>query len=197
MSKSGGKGRKHVEWTDKLASSLDHKIMEQNEISLEGQESLDLALRLEGPYFSPADPSRYHTVVCLVAGTGISGAIAIAGAFCALQRLRVTAGPVSPKPLHPGAAWRRCIVIWSVREKDYIDLPCLERDPELDFRVCLTGPGRPRQDMKESMERLRESTPSDASIWTYISGPSGFIEAAKTACKGVPKLDYHAASWEI
>ena len=42
-----------------------------------------IGVRAEGQYFTPADPARYHTVVCIVAGTGISGALAIIGAFAA------------------------------------------------------------------------------------------------------------------
>lgn len=57
-----------------------------------------ISLRLEGLYFTPADPSRYQTVVCLVAGTGISS------------------GKSLVKSIKKGRSWTRCIVLWSVRE---------------------------------------------------------------------------------
>jgi NAD(P)H-flavin reductase len=65
-------------------------------------------MRLEGPYFTPANPERYETVICLVAGTGVSGALAIAAAFQAGRA---------------DALWSRCVLIWTVRESDFVDLP--------------------------------------------------------------------------
>lgn len=205
---SFGTGRrlaKSGEWTDKLASSLDTKIRERKIAPLglqepELQTSLDLALRLEGPYFSPADPSRYHTAVCLVAGTGISGAMAIAGAFSALQQKRLVAdaeSSKSPESFSQGPAWRRCIINWSVREQDFVNLPDLEQSLGVDFQVNLTGSGRQRPNMKRIMSEIRETMPPDAAIWSYISGPKGFIENAKMVCKAIPNVDIHAASWEI
>lgn len=99
-------------------------------------DSVETTLRLEGPYFTPANPELYRTTVCLVAGTGLSGAIAIAAAFQAQQSLprsewKATAQAV---PTTTGATctmtaangplyWTRCIVIWTVRESDYVDVP--------------------------------------------------------------------------
>ncbi|KAJ6002921.1 hypothetical protein N7451_005468 [Penicillium sp. IBT 35674x] len=82
------------QWTDKLAGLADNyqRLSRHGEnSSSNGQqistplieptsESLgrtypsqgaDISLRLEGPYFSEADPSPYRTVICFVAGTGI------------------------------------------------------------------------------------------------------------------------------
>ncbi|KAL8777166.1 MAG: hypothetical protein Q9213_007981 [Squamulea squamosa] len=193
---------KSPQWTEKIASSLDHEIEQRSHSHLENKEqdlriSVDLTLRLEGPYFSPADPSRYHTTVCLVAGTGISGAIAIAGAFHALQRSRSLAESRYAKTVSSGPAWRRCIIVWSVRESDYVDLPPLEMNSEVQVQVCLTGPGKPRQDITAIMAQFSQTMPPDAGIWVYISGPAGFIENAKTVCKAMPNVEYHAASWEI
>lgn len=101
-----------------------------------------------------AEPAKYKTVICLVAGTGISGAIAIAGAFKELKRQSVAypnPGPSeiksqssegSPNQANPvndqvgctsaetGKAriWTRCIIIWSVRETQYIALPELQSE---------------------------------------------------------------------
>lgn len=92
---------------------------------------VETPLRLEGPYFTPANPETYKTVICLVAGTGLSGAIAIAAAFhdqrSRSRSTQKTAAP-SARPACTVATesrgnWGRCVVIWTVREKDYVDMP--------------------------------------------------------------------------
>lgn len=93
----------------------------------------EVPLRLEGPYYTPTNLEVYKTVVCLVAGTGLSGAIAIAEAFQA-QRARPRLDPKAPAPTSGAACtmtaetsgrWDRCVVIWSVREKHHVDMPFL------------------------------------------------------------------------
>ncbi|KAL8721672.1 MAG: hypothetical protein Q9181_007656 [Wetmoreana brouardii] len=200
-----GRSRKLVkgtEWTERLTSSLDRNVNKQGYNQWEGRKediytSSDLDLRLEGPYFSPADPSRYHMVVCIVAGTGVSGAVAIAAAFHTSQRLHSAGGAPSPDSSRPKSTWQKCLIAWSVREKDYIDLPCLEQSPNLEIQLCLTGPGKPRQNIKKIMAEARNTVGPGAAIWAYISGPKGFTENAKTVCKAMPCVDYHAASWDI
>lgn len=99
-------------------------------------DSVGTTLRLEGPYFTPANPELYRTTVCLVAGTGLSGAVAIADAFRAQRSLPRAEWKASPQavPATTGAActmmaangpmyWSRCVVIWTVRESDYVDIP--------------------------------------------------------------------------
>ncbi|KAL8698611.1 MAG: hypothetical protein Q9224_001775 [Gallowayella concinna] len=203
-SKFHRKPRKSVQWTEKVANSLDEGINERSHGpgKLQGNErnlrtSVDIALRLEGPYFSPADPSRYHTVVCLVAGTGISGALAIAGAFSALQTSRTTAQSRRSSFIPQESPWRRCVIVWSVRESDFVDLPPWDSHTDVELQVCLTGPGRPRPDFTAIMAKISQVTPPGALIWTYISGPKGFLENAKTVCKAISNIEYHAASWDI
>ncbi|KAJ5126061.1 hypothetical protein N7476_009617 [Penicillium atrosanguineum] len=97
-----------IQWTDKLASIADKskpllgsgdnsefnqltgtpsfELTSEVESSTSYPQSVDVSLRLEGPYFTVADPSRYKTVICMVAGTGVSGAIAIARAFLEQKR---------------------------------------------------------------------------------------------------------------
>ena len=146
--------RSKRQWTNKLADLVDEAAINHSppsEISAEadlqkqqssGQNSI--SLRLEGPYFTPANPSSYETVICLVAGTGVSGAIAIAAAFRhhamidALEpettmfgREKIHGAPlernttISSNLVPAGAAgiWKRCVVLWSVRETEFIDLP--------------------------------------------------------------------------
>ena len=60
--------------------------------------SVPISLRLEGPFFTPTNPSHYHTVVCLVEGAGISGALAIASAFQQLERFE--RGMLAPAGSH-------------------------------------------------------------------------------------------------
>ncbi len=135
--------RPQSQWTNKLAS-----IAVENG-SAPYAKGIPVSLRLEGPYFTPADPARYRTVVCLVAGTGVSGALAIAGMFKELERKAASViindrnlgkhphgegkvddlvdreiSQVQP-PLHR-RVWTRCIVLWSVREDCFITLPDLK-----------------------------------------------------------------------
>lgn len=99
-------------------------------------------LRLEGPYFTPANPAAYETVVCLVAGTGVSGALAIIGAFKEIERKRldvegstVDLGPECDDACQQARnemnggnkrVWRRLVVVWSVRENDFVALEDLQ-----------------------------------------------------------------------
>ena len=92
---------------------------------------MDVSLRLEGPYFTVADPSRYKTVICFVAGTGVSGAIAIVRAFLEQKRQQMAAlqngyeWGANDRP-ETTSIWKRCVVIWSVRAENYIDLPYMK-----------------------------------------------------------------------
>lgn len=150
----GGKLRRKQpasQWTDRLASLTRGpdklKTTGQSGISLAtsgSTASVPISLRLEGPYFTTADPASFHTVICLVAGTGVSGGLAIASAFKELERqeaamtaIRADGGYSSTQANpHSGRAtvnakrdriWKRCIVFWSVREEDFIDLPGFAR----------------------------------------------------------------------
>ena len=149
-----GERRSKREWTNKLADLVDEAAISHSppsemseEADLQKQQSSgqnQISLRLEGPYFTPTNPSSYDTVICLVAGTGVSGAIAIAAAFrhhamidklepettmfghekihgAPLERNITTSSNLAPS----GAAgiWKRCVVLWSVRETEFIDLP--------------------------------------------------------------------------
>ena len=161
--------------------------------------SIPVRLRLEGPYFSPADPHRYDTVVCMVAGTGISGALAIASAF----------NHVAPNDAPPSGTtrtqslrrWRRCIIIWSVKADDDIALPFLEPMAHgLELRKFLTGGGRQRVDLPMELRDITEDHEGHR-CWVYISGPDAFISGAKEACREIKEggrdLDVYAASWSI
>ena len=167
-----------------------------------------VALRLEGPYFSPADPARYPIAVCLVAGTGISGALAVAGAFAESRRRHLrdstAAACAAPKgtPCVAGAAggvptWRRCVVVWSVREAYAVELPFADGLAGTELQVHRTGPGRPRLDIAATLAEVRAAETAGTRMWVYISGPKAFIDAGKAACKGLEGCDFYAASWDV
>ena len=142
------------QWTNKLADLVDEEIIELSRLSEKLEESdlprerlaghYQTPLRLEGPYFTPANPAVYNTVICLVAGTGVSGAIAIAAAFrqqtvieasepdttmlrlenlhdVPLERNFTISSFLAPSGTT--GIWKRCVIVWSVREAEYIDLP--------------------------------------------------------------------------
>ncbi|KAL8940817.1 MAG: hypothetical protein Q9216_002606 [Gyalolechia sp. 2 TL-2023] len=205
------------QWTNKVANLVDDTaadIPPRSRTSSMDPENRPLpsrqtSLRLEGPYFTPIDPASYNTVICLVAGTGITGAVAIAAAFSAQSAARrpdtSQSFPTSEEPvtsehghsdqvsLSELQTWRRCIVVWSIRESDYVKLPFFRDTPGLEVRPHLTGKDRPRIDMKETVDELRMMEPG-GSTWVYLSGPNAFLEAGKKACQAL-NIDFFSARW--
>jgi hypothetical protein len=151
-------GGHSTQWTNKLAGFAQDEDASRSSMTTNRDsdtyvpgKGLPVSIRLEGPYFTPAETYRYNTVVCIVAGTGISGALAIAGAFKELEK-QSTSNTVSTNSNNILAIskegsletksemerkssftsnngthrWTRCIIIWSVREDHYIELPELE-----------------------------------------------------------------------
>ena len=146
--------RRKRQWTNKLAELIDEATIDLSPPS-ENIEESDLqrqrlsvqyqtTLRLEGPYFTAANPASYDTVICMVAGTGVTGAIAIAAAFRQQPMIEVLEPETNMfgnekihgvplernftissflAPSRAAGTWKRCVVVWSVREDDYIDLP--------------------------------------------------------------------------
>lgn len=147
--------RPESQWTNRLAGlAVEHN-------SMADARGIPVSLRLEGPYFTPADPKRYRTVVCLVAGTGISGALAIAGMFQEIERQASSSASdgrhlgektdgggqasvlaneksSSVQTLSQTRVWSRCIVVWSVREDCFVDLPGLQS--KLQVPPCCSNP---------------------------------------------------------
>ncbi|MCJ1371147.1 hypothetical protein MMC20_002362, partial [Loxospora ochrophaea] len=219
-----GKERKsHSEWTDKLASLADTpdqlspegRIIDRKvQTSLNPASSVelgptdplrtaDIPVRLEGPYFTPVSPSEYNTVVCLVAGTGISGAIAIAGAFAEskMSKFRCEHRGIAHRRAcssrdSSSRKWKRCIIVWSVRDEHYIDLPFFQelKSSGLEVQTHLTGEGRSRLDMVETLQSIHKD--DSGSLWVYLSGPNRFIEAGEKACRALAGVDWFAARWD-
>ncbi|OBT84862.1 hypothetical protein VE02_05898 [Pseudogymnoascus sp. 03VT05] len=221
-----------AEWTDRLASLADKAAL-TTDSSLHRDEAIidpegpftmltsptawintahaAIGVRAEGPYFTPADPARYHTVVCIVAGTGISGALAIISAFaaqktrdarnaaetdmCAPGTCSAVQEPV-PVPVGGRRMWERCVVVWSVREADYIALPALTDHgiSNLEVQVHLTGNGRPRLDIVKTLADVREG---ENKTWVYLSGPNEFIQAGEVACRASEGVEWFGARWSI
>ncbi|MCJ1249789.1 hypothetical protein MMC30_007015 [Trapelia coarctata] len=248
----------NFQWTDKLSSLADdpnlglgepkESVMPRLRRAFSGQsthtvttnatqehKTISIELRVEGPYFTPADPSRYRTVICFVAGTGVSGALAIASSFVEVKRQQAEnlakynemnhlAGPYSSKH-RSKSIWERCIVFWSVREGEYVELEGLKGTKAtyatyliiarlhakiaysnfativgptspLEVHVNLTGKDRPRLNIEESLATIR-GQPDASSIWVYLSGPNAFIEAGEKACKAAPGVEWYGARWDI
>lgn len=158
------------EWTNKLADLVDEVAIDLSPPSENTEESdsqrqrlsaqYQTTLRLEGPYFTPANPASYETVICLVAGTGVSGAIAIAAAFrqqpiietlepetTMFGQEKIHGAPLERNfsissllaPSRATSIWKRCVVVWSVREADYIDLP-FWHGKQAKHSLCLNRP---------------------------------------------------------
>lgn len=209
------------QWTNKLASLVDEASIPpskeaqdpENQILPRPSPSYQISLRLEGPYFTAANPAAYDTVICLVAGTGISGAIAIAAAF-STQQSATTAksgtsslpdGSIETEEVDPNAdseryekqvvpsSWRRCIVVWSIRESDYLNLPFFQDTPGLEVRTHLTGKGHQRLDHGKCIGEVVDGE-DGMKTWVYLSGPNAFIEAGEKACRGLG-VDYFGARW--
>ncbi|MCJ1460408.1 hypothetical protein MMC28_010790 [Mycoblastus sanguinarius] len=214
--------RSSQQWTNKLAGLVDE---ESTCIPQSSEEAKDLGspkqklpvgyhthLRLEGPYFTPANPERYNTVICLVAGTGISGAIAIAAAFSQQPQVppidsgglrplkKILSTPSTTNNIMPARTenvWKRCVVVWSVRESDHIDLPFIdEATPGLEVRSHLTGKGHTRLDMEATIREICSKEPG-GSTWVYISGPNAFIEVGEKACRNLQSLgvEFFGTRW--
>lgn len=179
--------------------------------------SVALKLRLEGPYFTAAKPMSYKTVLCLVAGTGVTGAIAIAEAFQAHRRTakgliqcpRCMEDPRSP------TRWQRCVMLWVVREDDFVEIPAINgKQPKahqstphldvyadllialqcdgLDIRIHKTGQGKSRPDLQGILLEYCGSKGDDS--WCYVCGPPGFVASAERACMKVKGLTWCATT---
>lgn len=133
--------KRGTQWTSRLAALVDDEeggrqssgpvVRKSNTSNPSPEETghnsnheVSTSVRLEGPYFTYANPEAYKTVICLVAGTGLSGAIAIAAAFKAQQsRIRSACSASATTVGRAGGCWERCIVHWTVRESNFVKVP--------------------------------------------------------------------------
>jgi hypothetical protein len=75
--------------------------------------------------------------------------------------------------------WQKCIIVWSVKEGAFVELPFLKADQELEIVVKLTGGGSPRVDILAMLKGICKENPG--SVWVYISGPDAFIATVEEA----------------
>lgn len=79
--------------------------------TLDGTCSRAIKLRIQGPYTIPHSPfNRYESVLCVIGGTGISGALSLANTYITLK--------MSGKP----CVTRRFSILWSLRDTEDADL---------------------------------------------------------------------------
>jgi hypothetical protein len=175
---------------------------------------VELSVRLEGPYFTAAKPSEYETIICLVAGTGVTGAIALASAFHAQKRASRTslvpseysAGEYGsevallPKTMTQDkhitftkSRWSRCVLVWTVRDSEYVELPGISelKCDGLDIQIYRTGGGAPRPDLDNIVRETCGGRGRDC--WAYICGPEAYVETAERACKQIEGLTWNTA----
>ena len=67
----------------------------------------------------------------------------------------------------------------------------VDSTPGLEVRSFVTGEGRGRIDMEETIDSIKEN---GARTWVYISGPNSFIEAGEKACRR-SDVDFFGARW--
>lgn len=67
----------------------------------------------------------------------------------------------------------------------------VDKTPGLEVRSFLTGKGRDRINMEETIGSIMEN---GGRTWVYISGPNPFIEAGEKACR-TSGVDFFGARW--
>ena len=176
--------------------------------------STALSLRLEGPYSTSAVP--LHTaarVLCLVGGTGITGALSLARAWLRHRgadraaRFRLvwtvrapeTARVAEVQALQADSAARAVnmeVVVHVSRTDGRIDpTACLAEffEPAAlppPAQASATEPGAlegaisPVKGGDEKAQAESADAPDAASGWVYCSGPAGLLDATDAACLG-------------
>lgn len=166
-------------------------------------------MRVEGPYlcedhgFEIAD-----RVICLVGGTGVTGALSLAEWYLVHRMQRSKAS---------------FTIIWTLRNASTALLPewqhLLLKSSETDGRMRLrthVSSGSGRLNVAEAIgSELAGHGQVGGSAWLYLSGPADFLRAAEDACcdieanirrtrkmktartVAVDSLSYFAAKWEI
>lgn len=170
-----------------------------------------LRLRVEGPYCPPVHEfDTAQKIICLVGGTGVTGALSLAAWFLA----------------HRSQDSRTSLtIIWTIRERS---MALLSEWQVLLARSSAMSGGRMRLTSHVSSEYGRlnvmdaieaelkdENEPAQSSTWIYLSGPAGLLTAAKDACcdldaelraareRGGPssynvdRISWFAARWEV
>ncbi|KAG8626122.1 hypothetical protein KVT40_006523 [Elsinoe batatas] len=209
------------EWTTRLTALITESVEggQEADISVQNEQrrSIGINLRLEGPYPLSHRPfERYSHVVCVVGGTGITGALSLAERFIELGRT----DRLGSDGNSAGCVTSRMTVTWTLKEAEDADLTDVkdllrlaqEVGLSLTIRKHLTGPGKQRLDIKSSIEDFlhvshgeKDSSDDTMSTWVYLSGPVKLMEAGETACIGLKKaradgadsLEWYCARWDV
>ena len=178
-------------------------------------------IRLEGPYAAHHNPFTFaNSCACIVAGTGISGALSLANTFLTLKG---TAQNDTQPP-------RKCVtdrftIFWSIRSSENADLLDVQMmmteahalGVQIELHRHLTGVGKQRLNFKETIERCispvesvekpvtddRPTHRRPGDTWIYFSGPTAFMNDGETACHVLKEtsvgesLVWHCAKWDV
>ena len=173
--------------------------------------STSLSMRLEGPYITSAEPVHLaRRVLCLVGGTGITGALSLAqtwlrhrgGERSARFRLvwtvrtaetaRVAEVEALQAQINANAVSME-IVVHVSRTLGRVDpVACLASFFEpTELLAPVRGPMTQQKpcdevargmDEKDGKALVQRPEPSEATGWVYCSGPSGLLDATDGAC---------------
>lgn len=172
-----------------------------------------IEVRVEGPYIPlEADFQSADHIICIVGGTGLTGAYSLA-----LWWLK-------HRQQDPNA---RFVLIWTVRHRETARLrewqELEERLTHAEGRIRLQIHVSSESGRIDAMDSLRsvlarsdeKDRASGQSAWVYISGPAGLLDQAEDACvqlesdlKGARKskrdtgltighADHYIARWEV
>ncbi|KAK5113377.1 hypothetical protein LTR62_003477 [Meristemomyces frigidus] len=194
------------EWTWKLSRLIEGEMS--------WKERHEMKVRLEGPY-SPPTVAYEHAdrVVCIVGGTGLTGACSLARWWFEHRRSEQSAyftlvWTARLRSAFELQEWQELTRICAAASNMSLQAHCTSEDGRLDISAFL----------KETFSApLSEKGVSlDPSAWVYSSGPSGLLTSAADACEdlaaelraarkeggrasefAVGCLEHYSADWEV
>ena len=170
----------------------------------------NIRVRAEGPYLPPdRDFENADRIVCVVGGTGVTGALSLAEWFVAYRMYNSRA---------------TFTIIWSVRNASMAAVS--EWQTLVGRSAEMSGPLRLRLHVSSEYGRLNvdeairaelagSNEGEGTSAWLYISGPTGLLRAAEDTCcdievemraaknrgessvVAVDKFSYQVAKWDV
>lgn len=167
-------------------------------------------MRIEGPYASSHSPfTSAHSILCIVGGTGITGALSLAERF-----VRIKTSPDSSE-----YTCQNLNVVWSIRNTEDAPLTdiaslqakAVEAGVDLPFRRHVTGSGRARMDFDKVISEwvvqtgvVVDGKKGGGKLWVYFSGPQGFMNTGEASCVALRNelqlggtLEWYSAKWEV
>jgi ferric-chelate reductase len=211
--------RLQKEWTWKVQDTLQRNDSQRSQ-------ACDIEVRVEGPYV-PSETQQFrdaNVVVCIVGGTGLTGAYSLAEWWLKYRAQHTR---------------DRFVLVWTIRNRataelsEWLDLQQRTSDETSNIHLVLhVSSEQGRLDVATSLrEHLRDaaSTTSMAAqenshideqhAWVYVSGPVGLLDQAEDACVdlerqirrqkrkkdrgnpdpavGVDRLEHYIAKWEV